>query len=434
VEFFHSFFYASEIEMIYINLKLLIMRNKFSGNHKSFIKIFLSVLFFFILNQISVFSQTVESDERALINIEDGIRFSKDSLFLMNFRFRMQNRAGFNTLDGDDLAINEFEMRVRRLRLRFDGFILNSKFQYYIQLGFSRADLDLETSEIAQPLRDAIVYYFVNSNLYFGFGQSKLPGNRQRVISSGNLQFADRSIANAAFNIDRDFGFFGYYTKGLGRISLLQLKGAVSTGEGRNSSIGNNGLAYTGRVEFLPFGTFTNTGDYSEGDIEFENMPKLSLGLTYSANMKANRTGGQLGPSLFEVRDIYTLIVDGIFKYRGNSVLMEYMNRSSPDPFTSNGEGDFRFVQVGRGFNVQISRMFSRESELGLRYAFVDPHQSLDLFQERVDEALLGYSYYLRGHRIKLQGNFGYKWLEGLPNLDNSGNSWTGLFQVEFGI
>lgn len=434
MEFFHSFFYAYETEMIYINLKLLIMKNKFSEKYKSLVQIVLLIVFFLLLNPISVISQSVESDERALINIEDGIRFSKDSLFLMNFRFRMQNRAGFNTLDGDDLAINEFEMRVRRLRLRFDGFILNSKFQYYIQLGFSKADLDLETSDIAQPLRDAILYYFVNSNLYFGFGQSKLPGNRQRVISSGNLQFADRSIANAAFNIDRDFGFFGYYTKGIGNISLLQLKGAVSTGEGRNSSIGNNGLAYTGRVEFLPFGRFTNMGDYSEGDIEFENVPKFSLGMTYSANYKANRTGGQIGPSLFEVRDIYTFIIDGIFKYRGNSILMEYMNRSSPDPLTRNGEGDVRFVQAGRGFNVQLSRMFSPESELGLRYSFVDPHQSLDLYQERVDEALLGYTYYIKGHRIKLQGNIGYKWLEGLFDFDNASNSWTGLFQVEFGI
>lgn len=410
------------------------MKIKCSGNFKTCFKTTLLGIFIFFTSQLSLFSQSVESDERALINIEDGIRFSKDSLFLMNFRFRMQNRAGFNTLDGDDLAISEFEMRVRRLRLRFDGFILNSKFQYYIQLGFSKADLDLETSDVAQPLRDAIVYYFVNPDLYFGFGQSKLPGNRQRVISSGNLQFADRSIANAIYNIDRDFGFFGYYTKGIGLNSYLQFKAAVTTGEGRNSSKGNNGLAYTGRIEFLPFGTFTNTGDYSEGDLEFEDTPKLSLGMTYSANLKANRTGGQIGPSLFDVRDIYTLIIDGIFKYRGNSVLMEYMNRSSPDPFTSNGVGEFRFVQAGIGFNVQISRMFSRQSEFGFRYSFVDPNQSLNLFQERVDEALLGYTYYVKGHRIKLQGNLGYKWLEGLFDFDNASNSWTGLFQVEFGI
>jgi hypothetical protein len=39
-----------------------------------------------------------------------------------------------------------------------------------------------------------------------GFGQTKLPGNNQRVVSSGSLEFTDRTINNSRFNIDRDFG------------------------------------------------------------------------------------------------------------------------------------------------------------------------------------------------------------------------------------
>lgn len=73
---------------------------------------------------------------------------------------------------------------------------LSKKLQYYIQLGFSKSDLDLWGGSYAQPIRDAIIYFYPKPNLYFGFGQSKLPGNRERVVSSGNLQFADRSIAN----------------------------------------------------------------------------------------------------------------------------------------------------------------------------------------------------------------------------------------------
>jgi phosphate-selective porin OprO and OprP len=396
-----------------------------------FLFISVSIIFFSTLPGVG---QTVESDERALLNVDEGIQFSKDSLFLMNLRFRMQNRAGLNTLGGDEFTINAFEMRVRRLRLRFDGFVGNPKLQYYIQLAFSKADLDLETSTIAQPVRDAIIYYFVTDNLYFGFGQSKLPGNRQRVTSSGNLQFADRSIANGLFNIDRDFGFFAYYTKKLKQDSFLQLKGVVSTGDGRNASAINDGLAYTGRLEYLPFGLFINNGDYSEGDLEFEPRPKVSIGMTYSKNLKANKTAGQLGQELFENRTMDSFILDGVFKYKGNAILVEYMQRTSSDPITSNEQGDVRFVQIGHGFNTQLSKMIYQNSELALRYSYVVPGDQIAMFQQRVDEVLMGYSYYLRGHRIKLQGNFGYKWLEGLPNLDNSGNSWTGMFQVEFGI
>ncbi|EKB49693.1 Phosphate-selective porin [Cecembia lonarensis LW9] len=396
--------------------------------------VFLITLFFYFHFFSSTMAQVVESDERALITVEDGVSFSKDSLFLMNFRFRMQNRAGLNTLEGDDFRVNQYEMRVRRLRLRFDGFVGHPRLQYYIQLAFSRADLDLENALIAQPVRDAIVYYIVNDNLYFGFGQSKLPGNRQRVNSSGNLQFADRSTANALFNIDRDFGLFAYKTFPFRKGGELQIKGALTTGDGRNASAVDDGLSYTGRLEYLPFGSFRNNGDYSEGDLEFEPKPKLSIGLTLSANEKANRTGGQLGPSLFEPRDMNSFIVDGVFKYMGWAVLGEYLERRSPDPFTSNDLGELRIVQVGWGINTQVSRMLDRKNELAVRYSKVTPDAEILQFQDRVDEVLLGFSRYVNGHRIKFQANVGYKWLEGLSRFDNAGNSWTAMFQVEFGI
>ncbi|PSL03911.1 porin [Cecembia rubra] len=379
-------------------------------------------------------AQVVESDERALIKVQNGISFSKDTLFLLNFRFRMQNRAGFNTLEGDDFQVNQFEMRVRRLRLRFDGHVGNPRIQYYIQLAFSRADMDLENALVAQPVRDAVLYYVVNKNFYMGFGQSKLPGNRQRVISSGNLQFSDRSTANALYTLDRDFGLFLYQTIPFKSSAQVQLKGALTTGDGRNAPAINNGLAYTGRLEFLPFGKFLNNGDYSEGDLEFETKPKLSIGLTYSANQKATRTGGQLGPELFAPRNMNTLIVDGMFKYAGWGILAEYFNRTSPDPITVNEQGDVRFVQEGVGVNTQISRMLDRNKEIAFRYSKATPDLSIRQFQNRVDEALFGFTKYVNGHRIKLQGNIGYKWLEGLSSFENAGNSWTGMFQVEFGI
>ncbi|MFN3802239.1 porin [Belliella pelovolcani] len=393
------------------------------------------ILGLIFINSGSLHAQTVESDERALLNVDEGIKFSKDSLFLMNLRFRMQNRAGFNSIySGSNLGIEQFEMRVRRLRLRLDGYVLSPKFQYYIQLAFSKADLDLETGDIAQPVRDAILYYTVNDNFYIGFGQSKLPGNRERVISSGNLQFADRSIANSLFTLDRDFGIFGYYTMRTKTPAIFLLKGAISSGDGRNASAINNGLSFTGRLEALPFGLFKNNGDYSEGDLEFEESPKLSIGVTLSENQKAVRTGGQLGPELFESRTLNSIIVDAMFKYKGWGVMSEYMSRSSLDPITQNDAGDIRFVVVGHGLNTHISKMISRKSELAVRYAYVIPNEAILGLQNRVDETLLGYTHYLNGHRIKVQANIGYRWLEGLYQLENAGNSWTGMFQVEFGI
>ncbi|MFN7490817.1 MAG: porin, partial [Chryseotalea sp.] len=59
---------------------------------------------------------------------------SPDSLFMLNIRFRIQNRFAFTTNDVDDLNIDEVEARVRRMRLRFDGFIYDPRLTYIIQL------------------------------------------------------------------------------------------------------------------------------------------------------------------------------------------------------------------------------------------------------------------------------------------------------------
>ncbi|PZX61236.1 phosphate-selective porin O/P [Algoriphagus ratkowskyi] len=375
-----------------------------------------------------------ESDERALIKVKNGISISKDSLFLLNLRFRMQNRFGFTTASGEDLEIDQVDFRVRRLRLRLDGYVLNPRIQYYIQLGFSKSDLDLESGGYAQPIRDAIVYYYFNPNFYVGFGQSKLPGNRERVVSSGNLQFADRSIANGFFTLDRDFGFFGYYTYQTNGQSQFQLKGSISTGEGRNPSVGDKGLSYTGRIEYLPFGKFKNNGDYSEGDLEFEELPKLSVGMTYNWNENSHRTRGQLGSLLYEGRDMNVFIADAMFKYSGWGVMAEFFKRGSNDPITMNDKGDIKVVFIGIGTNLQLSKMISRKDEFALRYASVRPDKIITQHENRLEETAFGYTRYLNGHRIKLQGNLGYAWNNGQIQVNNLQNYWFGTFQVEFGI
>ncbi|MBC6368592.1 porin [Algoriphagus sp. AK58] len=375
-----------------------------------------------------------ESDERALLNVENGISISKDSLFKLNLRFRMQNRFGVRTESGEDLSIEQTDFRVRRMRLRLDGYVLNPRIQYYIQLGFSKADMDLDGGGFAQPIRDAIIHYYFTPNLYVGFGQAKLPGNRERVISSGNLQFIDRSIANGIFTLDRDFGFFAYYTLPTKGRALYQLKGAISTGEGRNPSPGDEGLSYTGRLELLPFGKFKNSGDYSEGDLEFEPTPKLGFGITFNSNKKAVRSRGQLGPDLYQQRDQRVFIADAMFKYQGWGVMAEYFQRSSNDPITRNSIGATRVVWVGRGHNFQASKMISKKSEMAFRYAQVIPDEEIKSFENQGEELALGFSRYLNGHRIKIQGNVGYGWSNNTLQLINTSNFWFGVFQVEFGI
>lgn len=375
-----------------------------------------------------------EIDERAMIFKMKGLEVAtKDSSFYANFRFRMQNRIGAYTNGGTDFGISEFDARVRRLRLRADGFVLSPKLGYSIQLAFTRSDQDVDNTGIANIVRDAVVFYHFTDNFYVAFGQNKLPGNRQRVNSSGQLQFAERSIVNGVFTVDRDFGLKAYYDNKIGSVPY-RLKGAISTGEGRSVNDSDNGLAYTGRVEVLPLGLFKNEGDYSEGDLEREEKPKLAIGAGYSYNVRTNRTGGQLGNDLYAARDMQTAMLDLIFKYNGWAFQSEYMSRDSDDPLTFNEAGDVRYIYNGWGINNQASYIFKNNFETAFRYSLLQPENETAQYERRKEVLELGLSKYLRSHRIKAQFNLNYNTEDGRMSIKDRDNYWGALFQVELGI
>lgn len=377
-----------------------------------------------------------EVDERASIRFDQGLGFhAPDSTFGVNLRFRMQNRVGLSTYSEKDLEIEEVEARIRRLRLRLDGYTKNQKLTYYLQLSFSRSDQDWDNSGVPNVIRDAMVYYNYSNNFYIGFGQGKLPGNRQRIISSGEQQFTDRSIVNGIFNIDRDFGLMAYYSNKLGFLNY-NLKGAISSGEGRNALASDNGLAYTGRVELMPFGKFTNNGDFSEGDQVHETSPKLSLAGGYSYNHKAQRAAGQRGSFLWEARDLELFFLDAMFKYQGWAIYSEYMNRHTFNPITLAEDPEEKpvYVYTGYGFLTQVSYYFKNKIELGFRYSFVNPTNAISSLETRTDEYVFGVTKYLYKHRVKLQSNIIYQQKELFAPLNGTKDRWIAHFQVELGI
>jgi len=358
---------------------------------------------------------------------------SPDSLFLLNIRFRMQNRAAFTTVSDEDLSIDRVEARVRRLRLRFDGYLYNPRLTYLIQLAFTRGDMDWDDTNFPNVIRDAMVIYAVNSHFSIGLGQTKLPGNRQRVNSSGDLQLADRSIVNSTFNVDRDFGAQVYYNNTIDKFYYV-LRGAISSGEGRNVTSSDKGLAYTGRVELLPLGKFTNGGDYFEGDLAREKKPKLSVGATWSGNYNTLRTGGQLGKSLYSPRDMKTVMLDVLYKHKGFALATEFLKRTSPDPITTNTAGDKRFIYVGHGENYQASYLMKNDFELVTRYSAVTPSEEITDLEEQIKQYTFGMNKYIRGHRIKLQWDLTYEKNIWLKPVDDNLNRWQVRFQVEAGI
>lgn len=337
----------------------------------------------------------------------DGIRvLNADSTFSMKFSIRIQSlyRGDFN-LETDEY-VDGFQ--IRRSRLKFDGFAYSPKLRYKIELAISNSDTRSgavpQSGRVSNIVLDAYVKYNFYRKWSLIFGQKKLPGNRERVISSQELQFVDRSNLNNEFNIDRDAGVHLLYES-----DKLNLIGALTMGEGRNMIVDNvGGHDYTFRAEYLPFGQFTDEGDYFGSDLAREPSPKLSLAVSYDLNVGATRSGGQLGDFLPEQRDLSTIFADAHFKYRGFSSMAEYADRKAPDGAAIyDAEGTFiDAFQTGQGFNWQAGYLFKNNFEVAGRYTVVNPEEITG--RPDATQYTLNFSKYFVGHNLKVQTDISF--------------------------
>ncbi len=359
---------------------------------------------------------------------------SADSIFQLNIRFRMQNRITVFENEGEETS---YDAQVRRLRLRFDGYVGNPQFQYVIQLSFSPGDVgQVEEGKNINIIRDAAITYRANKHWNFVFGQTKLPGNRQRINSSGGLQLTDRSINNASFNIDRDFGIQVYYLNEHKDKFSYNVKTAISSGNGRNNTNKDTKVALTGKLEILPFGKFTKGGEYFEGDIAREQTPKLMLSGVFHQNNGSWSEKGQQGKALYEARTLKNVFVDAILKYQGWAGMFSYMNRTTNDPLTTRlNEGvlETSYVYAGEGNDYQLSYTFPSKWEVIGRYS----RQNVvsDIYKLNVPNTKqfsLGITKYIWEHAFKIQGEITYDKLH--FHDASTKNNWYFRFQIEMGI
>lgn len=370
-------------------------KNKYTISLSSF------VIFYFFLFSISYAQPHVEA------KFGKGLKVTAaDSSFSLKISPRFQTMYEGNlNLNNDDW---EEKLIIRRARLKLEGFALDPSLEYKIELAFSNRDIGRgvpQTNNAGNILLEAMVKWNFYKDLELWAGQTKLPGNRERVISSQNLQFVDRSILNSYFNLDRDIGL-QLRNKFNIQNAVFKQAAAISTGEGKNITTNNaGGRGYTFRLEALPFGEFKDKGDYTGADLSREASPKLAIGVSYDLNKQASREGGQSGSFLEGQRDLHTLFVDGIFKYKGSSLMVEYAMKTATDgPVVSTENGDvLQSFATGNGLNLQAGYLFSNNFEVSARYSQVTPDAETQRNQE--EEITLGLSKYISGHNLKVQGD-----------------------------
>lgn len=355
----------------------------------------------------------------------------QDSSWTMKvgLRFQLLSSSIF-----DENQQPEHNFLVRRSRLKFDGYAFSPKLRYKFELGLSNRDMS-GASEFTRNsprfIMDAVVMWNFYENFELWVGQTKLPGNRERVISSADMETVDRSLLNAEFNIDRDIGLqLRHQTKWSENFITNEII-AVSQGEGRNVTSGNlGGHQFTGRLEFLPLGEFKGKGDYVGADLERHEEPRLSIGVTYDYNSNAVRERSNLGTYMetdygFHETDISTFFVDAILKYRGFSFLGEYADRTADDPFAKNSDGSLTgdIVEVGNALNLQAGILNKNNWQFLGRYTHMELDKEIT-GRNPIDQYSVVISKYFVGHKLKIQSD--------VSMLDRQANTNEFMFRLQF--
>ena len=374
-----------------------------------------SAISMFIFASLSTNAQNTNAPKfgKGLFNL-----IGKDSTWSMKVGLRFQTLATSKWDAQNGLSNPASSMMIRRSRLKFDGFAYSPKLKYKVELGLSNRDqsgASQYTSNAPRQILDAVLKWNFSGNFVLWFGQTKLPGNRERVISSANLQQVDRSLLNSRFTIDRDMGIQLRHHFNLTDTFLVKEIFSMAQGEGRNITKGNlGGHQYTTRLELFPFGDFASKGDYKGSDLKFEQKPKLSLGFAYDFNNNASKTRSNQGSYMtndvgYFSTNISTLFMDAMFKYKGFSLMAEYADRKADDVFAKNADGSLTgdVVQVGNGLNLQSGYLLSKTVEVSARYTNISLDKAIT-GKGAENQYTLGLSKYISGHSLKVQTDLSY--------------------------
>ncbi|MGF1555994.1 MAG: porin, partial [Paucihalobacter sp.] len=280
------------------------------------------------------------------------------------------------------------------------------------------------------------------------------------------------SRVTSAFASIREFGLFVNGNFRTGRGSLLRPYFVLTNGDGGN--VFNNdfgGLKVGGRVDFLPFGTFTNMGQFRQADVMRELTPKLVIGGSFSHNNgMSSRRGRGSGDILylndnndFSLPDYTKFGIDFLFKYKGFSALGEFVktNATVPDDITQrvgndgsiattfpvNGINDVENyvkgrMMLGEGYNIQMGYLFKSGFSVDARYTHLKADENSFLnnptFYSRPNYYTFGLSKYLaRNYGAKIQADVTY--VDGNNINDNNsnpieGNEWIARVMLTFSL
>lgn len=335
-----------------------------------------------------------------------------DSSMSFNFGIFSQSRIDVNKVfESNTKPSTTFSEK--RLRLKFKGFFLNQKLEYFFQLSLAPADV-----KIGNVFYDGNIRYKPVRQFAIQFGQGKLPGDREELSSDERQFFVDRSTTSSLFKLERDFGvqLFGNF----GKKVIFKPTVSIASGEGKNYiNTDVQHLDYTVRFDLLPMGDFNDKGDYSMQDFSREPKPKMAIGVAYDFNNKPSlqkaQNGGNFIPDSLR-KNLHTIYADAILKYNGLTTTTGYIYRKADNN---------KLYTAGQSVYVALSYLFKKKVEIGTRFnrSFAGKVGNIPT----VNEYCFGIAYYVFKQAFKFQTDYT---IFQNKSLNNISGLWR--FQMQF--
>ena len=412
-----------------------------------------------LLISTSIFSQSLSLES---YNFGEGLRFNDESGYSIRLTGYAQPMIDLKNYTDVEEKSSTSRYRIRRLRLRVDGKSKNQKFGYRFQADLSGTS---ETGEdTGDYLLDAYVSYAVTNRISILFGQrATYTDNRELFMNSNSLQLVERSRLTSAFASIREFGLFISGRLRAGRGAYLRPYFVLTNGDGINVfDKDHGGLKIGGRLDYLPFGLFTNLGQFRQIDVMREQAPKLVLGVHFSHNSgMSSRRGRASGAIIYldendqeSLPDYTKYGIDFLFKYKGFSALGEYIKSTAivPDNITqrirNNGSISESFLvdglqnvdgyvkgrmMLGQAYNIQMGYLFKSGYSVDTRYTHLKADENSFLnnstFYNRPNYYTIGVGKLLaKNYGAKIQASITY--VDGSLGINNTqgnpiqGNEW----------
>jgi hypothetical protein len=294
---------------------------------------------------------------------------------------------------------NEPDFSVEQARLYFSGNAFGRDFRYELSVDLEG---DLATTEVEflnivdrfdsenrlVEMKDAWLEFARWREFRVRVGQFRVPYSRQSTTGSGSLQFPDRSVVVRALGPGRDIGVM-LHGAALGEDrDLLMYHFGVFDGEGENRRNDDEGLLWVARLALHPFGTFG-------GESAFGDPDRFRLGLGVNGWLHQDDGHGEAG-------DEWSVGADVALRWQRFSILAEVHRRHRDTGGARDPTAVGWFLQVG--WMVLPKRL-----EIALRTGHVDWDENGGR-NSAAREHLVALNWFLDGHDLKLQTDFG--WIE----------------------